>query len=129
MTLNVYTDRIENGSELWVDAEEGGKRLDGITWVMALTSIPIGMPRLTQQNKVEYLRRIRVMEDIYGALMNEGPKPILFTEEDIERRIGLRTNSSPLTKQEFDTKFKKIREREEREKVRVAAYADKEKTL
>lgn len=139
MTLDIRTHLIENGVDLWIDVEdewaEPGpdgkrptrKRLEGVTWTLGMCSIAAGMPRLTEANKGEFLRRLRVMEDIYGPLMNQGPAPVLFTEEDIERRIGLRTNATELTKAKFEANMAKARKQAEREKAAADAYAARQK--
>lgn len=139
MTLDIRTHHIENGAALWIDVEEEWahpgpdgkkptrKQLEGVTWVMALSSIPIGMPVLTSQNAGEYLRRLRVLEEIYGPLMNNGPTKVLFTEEHIERRIGLRTNATEYTKTRFEANMAKARKQAEREKATAEAYAARRK--
>lgn len=127
MTLDIRTHLIENGTELWVeDKEWGGKKLEGITFVMGMCTISIGMPHLTAANKGEFLRRIRVMEEIHGPLMNQGPTPVLFTEEDIERRIGLRTNATEYSKAKFAKIMMVQHERAEREREIAERYAAKQ---
>ena len=124
MTLNIRTHLIENGTELWVDdLEWGGKKLEGATFVMGMCTIAIGMPHLTEANKGEFLRRIRVMESIHGALMNQGPTPVLFTEEDIDRRIGLRTNASEFGKAQFAKNMKIQKARADRDRKIADEYA------
>src|SRR5688572_14635454 len=137
MTLNIQTRDITDGRDLWIDTEDEWakpgpdgkkptyKKLEGITFTLGMCTITAGMPVLTKENAAEFLRRLRVMEEIYGPLMNQGPTRVLFTEAHIERRIGMKTNATRLSRAQFEKNMKIARSNEERERKRAAQYAAK----
>lgn len=90
-------------------------RLNGMTETLIWTSIPVGIPKITEENVDEFFRRVQEIEKD-GALMYSPDGPSYFTKEDIERHIGLRTNVTTVTKRTFDAKMRrKEKDRQQKE--------------
>lgn len=102
MSVDIYTHRVKNYEELWVPGAQGDKVMEPITFAMGRATVHTGMPVLTERNKGEYLRRLRVVEQVHGAQVVVGLYDRLFTEADVDRRIGLVTNAPELTRRAFE---------------------------
>lgn len=110
MPVNIRVANVKNHLELWTDVPEedgGGRDLDGVTKALGFASIRTGIPRITEGNVDEVLRRVQALEGVYGALMNQGAKNLFFTRDDIVRRIGMTVNAAPITKRDFDASIRR----------------------
>ena len=76
-----------------------------VTRSIVMASMSIGIPFIETENAQEFALRIRIFEQVCGAMLWDStggaPKDRYITLEDIKRRIGLRTNSSKKTKAQF----------------------------
>lgn len=115
MALNIHTKNVKNGTELWVDAEDGGKHLNGTTHTLGLLSINGGYRKITKENVFEVFRRVALMEHHYGPMRANDKGPILFTFEEVARHIGLETNAIEMTAIQFDKKLRELTVRDLRE--------------
>lgn len=96
---------VEAAREGKVDLYTRGYRLNSVTEALIWSSIPVGIPRITEENANEFFRRIQRIEE-GGALMATADLGSLyFTWDDIVRHIGLRTNVAPVTKRTFDANW------------------------
>jgi hypothetical protein len=128
MTLSIHINKVKDGTSLWEDDKEsGGKKLNGLTFTLGMTSIACGFPAITERNVKEVWRRVDESQKLYGALMGNAKGPVWFTKEDIVRHIGLRTNATNFTKAEFDAKMARLRAQDERDRLKAERYAAKEK--
>jgi hypothetical protein len=79
--------------------------MDGPEWVatemLIFVTIPIGVNRITEDNAEEVFRRVAIWEEVAGAMRFRGDEKVMFTPEEINRRIGLSTNASTRTKADF----------------------------
>jgi hypothetical protein len=69
-------------------------------WALGIFDI-IGMGNITEENAGEVWARLAISQGLVGSFLNRGGVPVLYTQEDITRRIGLRTNYSNRTRAEF----------------------------
>jgi hypothetical protein len=101
--------------------------LTAIPKVLVFTAMAIGVPNISEANKDEFWRRTEIHQDIVGSLFNYVDKdtndlvPILLTQEDVYKYVGMKTNSSIKTKTEFRNKMRK-------EKEYYSDFEDKSKT-
>lgn len=120
MALHIRTENVKDHEELIVDIPMeygGGRDLDGVTKTLGFASIVYGIPVIKDNNVDEVFRRVQAMEDAVGALMaGPGGSDVLFTRADIERRVGMSTNVSPITRAKFEKAIKKTKEEEARRK-------------
>ena len=102
------------GSEDYKDILQW-KITDSLIWA----SMPCGFNRITNKNYEEVWLKVSLYERYLGNYINkleDGTKnnyiPYYITLEDVKRRIGLHTNSSPYTvRQVFGDILKSIKER------------------
>jgi len=104
MSLNYSLLKCKNWEEL--TNEENLPATNALVW----SSMPLGFHEITEKNYREIYYRDRLYSAIIGeSLMKsgkKGPEPRPITLEEIERRIGMETNASDLTRAEF---FKRLR--------------------
>jgi hypothetical protein len=122
MTLRIVDRGLKNPDELKVfGTVEGVENRERWDWDMSTIDlgflmIPMGIPRITEENAYEVLRRIRAMETFGGPLGRDGiGRPIPYPEDDLIRRIGLATNATPITRVKFDTWVKKNQDQANKE--------------
>jgi hypothetical protein len=74
---------------------------------LVFATMAIGMYTITDANAGEFYARIKMLEGVNGHLVvgpeNEdgSSRYYFYSPDDIQRRIGLRTNASSLTKTKF----------------------------
>lgn len=95
MSLNWNAEKIE-GRENFTDDEFGV--MDGLIWL----TMAVGIHEITEKNYKEFHARLDIIQRLHGPYMNQGGKDYLITEEDVKRCIGLRTNASTLTRNQFN---------------------------
>ena len=111
MALHYDLSEIKDVDSLWVEAEKDkdGKqlyRLEPITDMFIWMTMFVGISRITEENWKEVFTRIYVYDLTCGPLLyqkNKNGKNIarFLKPEDVIKRIGLKTNASPLTDKEF----------------------------
>lgn len=77
-----------------------------ITEAIIFGTMTIGINEITEDNADEVFVRLRMAEAVTGAPFwgpseDGGRKEISWSHEMVTRRIGLRTNASPLSKAKF----------------------------
>lgn len=86
MSLNFNFSQVKSSASLY-DADG---HLKGIASTMPFVLMAIGIHEITQKNKGDVLNRIRLYENLFGPLTTG----YTFTQEKIDRFIGMRTNVS-----------------------------------
>lgn len=85
------------------DGPDGYWQFQALTWVLALTTMNIGLREITLQNWTDFYGRVSMLQRLRGPLLTtaEG-EPYYITAEDVYRHIGLKTNGcKPTTKTAF----------------------------
>lgn len=77
--------------------EKGGALADMIIW----NCMFVGIPRITEENAVEFATRVSFMERLHEASLMYDKKPRYITLEDVREYIGIETNASTLTRAQF----------------------------
>lgn len=95
MSLNWSLENVENGQEL---ASNMDATTESIIWYTML----IGMPSITEDNAVEFYKRVAFYEKLFGSNVyhideNNNRVSDYITIDDINKHIGLRTNASTIT--------------------------------
>ena len=99
---------VRDYEELHANEMEWGKTqaLFNGGWDLGIFDI-IGMSSITEENAGEVWARLAIAQGLVGSFLNAKRDnsaevvPILYTRNDIIRRIGLRTNYSNRTRAEF----------------------------
>ncbi len=86
----------------WFDPETNdGKgyivRLNPVTDVLIWICGAVGMPTITKKNAIEFYNRCNVYERIRGSWLIDNK----ITQQDVYDHIGLSTNNSRMTRQQF----------------------------
>jgi hypothetical protein len=104
VSLNYTLDKIANWEDLMEDFpttpfDEGGRRPSVKTATLIRATVPVGLGSITESNAAEFYARLKMVEQMEGALMYEaGPKDYFFKPEDVLRHVGLSTNVSRQTR-------------------------------
>lgn len=87
--------------------EEDGQTVKGLTWTLILSTMNVGIGRITADNAPKFYARISLIEKLFGALLRRvvdgKPVDVLFEPEWIWQHVGLYTNVSF----ESDAKWRK----------------------
>ena len=118
MSLNYDLGEIKNYDDLcWLPDEVGedGKKtfsLNPVTRALTFHSSSIGMGEITKKNWKEFFIRVALYEAVEGASLHKTgasypaiPRPI--TKEDVVNHIGLATNVSDISANEFHKRLAK----------------------
>jgi len=106
MSLDWDITDVKNWEELTESEDE-----KQITQTLVFHSVPVGISPITEKNWKEFYIRVAVWEKAFGATLRkhniEAPEGERFEERpirpnDVRRRIGLRTNVSKVTKDQFN---------------------------
>lgn len=116
MPLSIHTRDIKDSQDLWLTAEGGGKYLNPMTYTLGVLSVRCGFSRITEYNAAEVFWRVKVTEEYYGAVRPSAQGPVFFTEDDIRRHIGMRTNATSIPKARFYRKLRELKAKDEQEK-------------
>lgn len=103
MSLNWDISEIADHEELFV-GEGDERRLDGLTDSFIWTSMVTGLGKnwtLDADFAPEFYARVKLLEKLGGPLVTRDGKPYEVTFEDVQRRIGLHTNVSPVSRAAF----------------------------
>ena len=118
MSLNYDLGEIKNFEDLcWLPDEVGedGKKtfsLNPVTRALTFHSSSIGMGEITKKNWKEFFIRVAAYEAVEGVSLHKTgasypaiPRPI--TKEDVVNHIGLATNVSDISANEFHKRLAK----------------------
>lgn len=94
--------------------KEGDKFLNGITRSLTFATIPVGISRITKANVNDFYSRLSAWEKLYGAACFKDGEDYFITREDIAKHVGLSTNASSKTSNEFWRDLGTIWERDTR---------------
>lgn len=75
--------------------------LDCLIWA----TMTVGLGEITEKNAHEFFSRIALYEKAQGPFRTSGKGGVYFTPQEIKRWIGLKTNVSPMTKNQFLKRF------------------------
>jgi hypothetical protein len=102
MALNWNIEKCKNWKQL------GTKKEWPVTDMLIWATMPIGINEITKQNFEEFYRRLHLIETTRGTFLMQpgGRQPYYITLAEVKRRIGLYTNAAPITKKNFDAKYK-----------------------
>lgn len=103
MSLNYSLSKIDKYEEL-IENDKIKQPYESII----LSTIIIGMGKITKNNYEKFYNRISLIERINGAFLWDGMKPCYIQEEDIKRMIGLKVNVSNQTKSKFLNTIKRM---------------------
>lgn len=78
--------------------EEENVVLNTLIWM----TMAVGMREITEKNHIEFHARVQLIEKLHGSLLHEEGKDRLIKLEEVKRFIGLSTNASTLTRNQFN---------------------------
>jgi hypothetical protein len=92
MSLDYRLGKIKNHEEL-LDSE---KKPNALLTAATFMCMGIQLGEITEQNWHEWYRRAWLWEAVHGPMRTSDFKqPVYFTEEDVQRLVGLQTNVFP----------------------------------
>ena len=94
---------VKNWQELLVENSEGKEDLSLAT-VAIINCMPvIGINKLTAVNVEDAWRRIAILEALRGSFLSnsETRKPLFLTKTDLERHVGVETEGTNISFQQF----------------------------
>ena len=102
MSLNFKLDKIKNYTEVCHKGEELHPVTNGLIW----STMTVGLGEITAKNIDEWLIRLALADKLFGTMMfvGSGPnerQPRPFTREELVAHIGLTTNVSNETRNQF----------------------------
>jgi len=100
MALNWNISKVKNYKELINNG-----RMIAPYEALLLASIIVGINEITEKNYKDFYKRVRFIELLSGSYYYKDGKPLFITEEEIERFIGLKTNTTKKTKSQFLQQF------------------------
>jgi len=80
----------------------------GITNSLIWATMSIGMNKITLENYVEFYARIKAVEATFGAICYGDDGDYFITIDDVAKRIGMWTNATSSTLNQFFKKLEKI---------------------
>jgi hypothetical protein len=95
MALNWNIEKCKDYKSLTTDKEY--PITDSLIW----GTLMVGIGDITEKNFKEFYARFNLMQRLTGAFLTRNGKPYYITLEDIQRRIGLSTNVSDVTRNAF----------------------------
>jgi hypothetical protein len=97
MSLNYDLGGIENYKELLNPEGEPKQVTETLIWL----TMTIGLEKITHQNWQDFYLRVYMYEKLFDPFLStkEGMRPI--TPKDIQRHIGLKTNSGSISYTQF----------------------------
>lgn len=95
MPLTWNIEKVKDYKEL---TDEEWRITDTLVWL----TMAVGIRELTEANAKEFYARVQLMEHLHGAWLNEGGKPRYIRWEEVQRNIGLTTNASTYTRNQFN---------------------------
>lgn len=110
MSLDWKIDQIKDYKKVcWVKdgKDKEGKqlfRLHPATATLIWATMMIGIHEITEKNYKEFFTRISLEERINGGMRSNKDGAVCFTLKEIRQHIGLRTNASTYTTNQFIAK-------------------------
>jgi hypothetical protein len=107
MALTWDLTKINNYEEFcWPKDDEGNEKLNSATESLIWLTMFVGFSGITETNAEEFYSRVALYEKLHGAMRimyhEDKDKEYMFiTPEDVYAHIGLRTNASSLTANQF----------------------------
>lgn len=95
MSLRWDLSEIKNWKE--VNTDEEWPITDRLIWGTMI----VGINPITETNWREFYARFHLVELLNGAFLLENRKPRYIKPEEVQRRVGLNTNASSLTRPAF----------------------------
>lgn len=95
MSLNWDATKVEGFKDF---SDEDYHVLDTLIWM----SLATGIREITKENYKELYARIALIEKLFGAMRAEKGRSVYFKIEEIEKCIGLVTNTTTLTRHQFN---------------------------
>jgi hypothetical protein len=94
MSLNWELKNVQDWeTKCFYEAEDGKKMLHPVTHVIVLATTFLGIPEITDKTALEFAKRLRLYQGVFGALMRKGDEPHYIGAADILNHIGLKTNA------------------------------------
>lgn len=95
MALNWNIAKVKDWEKL-----EGAERsiTDAIVWA----TMAVGIPEITEKNVDEFYARVHLFELLVGSYRQKEGKAVYITKDDVKRRVGLYTNASRYTRNQFN---------------------------
>lgn len=84
------------------------KKTGAVADTMIWMTMFVGMNEITEKNAEEFYARIQLLEKLFGAYLNQTDtetkvtEPKYITFDDVKSFIGLTTNASTLTRNQFN---------------------------
>ena len=94
MSLNWDATKVKDRENF---TDEQFQMLDNMIWF----TMAVGMREITEDNAKEFHARVQLIEKLHGALMGVGPSERFLKLEDVQMCIGLTTNASTYTRNQF----------------------------
>lgn len=91
MSLDYRLGKIKNHEELLTEEKKPNALLTAATFMC----MGVQLGEITELNWREWYRRAWLWEAVHGPMRSNDKQPIYFTEEDVQRLIGLKTNVFP----------------------------------
>jgi hypothetical protein len=102
MSLNWELTNVQDWeTKCFYEAEDGNKMLRPVTHVIVLATAFLGIPEITEKTALEFAKRLRVYQGVFGALMRKGDEPHYIGASDILEHIGLKTNAQKDSRTSF----------------------------
>lgn len=95
MALNWNIEKVKNRKEIQTDDQWP------ITDILIWATMFVGFTSITKENSHEFYKRLHMAEVLGGSFSSKSGKPYFITEQDVERRIGLKTNAGSFSRTEF----------------------------
>lgn len=79
-----------------VKHEDGTESQNPVTYTIVVSTMAIGIGRLTRAKAADFYARLRVLDKLHGPFVRDGDgKPRPITPEDVLAHVGLTTNVFP----------------------------------
>ena len=94
---------VKNWQELLVENSEGKAELSLATAAIINYMPVIGITKITADNVEDAWRRTAILEALRGSLISnsETQKPLFLTKTDLERHVGIETEGTNMSFQQF----------------------------
>ncbi len=94
----------------WIkDEHEDNKKLNPVTESLVFTTMSVGINHITKNNLYDFYLRTLVVADVYGMPLTywnaDQTETRNFTLEEVKQHIGLSTNASTFTANQFMKKM------------------------
>jgi hypothetical protein len=111
MALNYDLSNIKYYKRLYKKTPEGKFKMDDVFHTLILSTMPVGMSSITEENYEKFYARLHLLETIHGSFFYQRKRGKLvarnITKDQVKRMIGLKVNVSELTANKFMKRFEK----------------------